>query len=105
MGSLIAIGLPLLSTLIPLLLHKNADGSSPVSGILSTLGGLFKNVTSSPSSTATGAVGSGVLAAVMASFPCVGNVTNWQNLAIAAVPLIFGALTQDKGKVPVAPLA
>ena len=79
-----------------------------LAGVLPLLKGpaiaLYDRIFKHSATTVTGIVGSGVLGGLLASFPCLADASAWQKVAIAAIPLIFGALyTQKEVPLPLPP--
>ena len=66
--------------------------------------GLYNRIFKHSATTVTGIVGSGVLGAILATFPCLSDASAWQQIAIASIPLLFGAMnTQKEAPLPLAP--
>lgn len=101
LGTLAVVG-PILAAIIPALLNKGDSGQSPLGSLFGKIKGLFGNITGHASSTVSGAVGSGVLGTVIQAFPCLQELAGWQQIAIAAIPFIFGSLSGSFNK-PVGP--
>ena len=96
MGSLIAIGIPLLSALLPLLLNKSSGGTSPLGSLWSKITSAFGNITGHPSTTVTGVAGSltlaGVLSQAQTAFGCTVPLNDWKTWLPVVAPAILGAL-------------
>ena len=85
--AILSIAGPILAGVLPLL-------KSPAAS-------LWNRVFKHSATTVTGVVGTGVLGGLLASFPCLADTSAWQKVAIAAIPLIFGALNTQKEPIKI----
>lgn len=82
MSSLLVLAGPILAALVPLLLNR----------VTPLMERIFKHA----SSTKTGILGAGVIGYLVTQFPCLADMSAWQKVTVAAIPLIFGALSASK---------